>query len=712
MKNMLKKSLAVLLAAVCFMGIICVGLPETSAANNYEKDIYHFLKNEMGMNDAAACGILANIEKESSFRPNLYGDNGTSYGICQWHKSRFDALRSFCAEKGYDYKSITGQLFYLKYELEKSYPNTLKDIKGVENTAEGAYYAGYSFCYNFEKPANRELRSDQRGTLSKEYWNKYGSLPDITPQTITSPESGKKVSSASSLKINWSAGEGDFDRNRLHIVKKYDVGSLDWDSEQIFTVGLSTLSYTFNEGTLSDGTYLIWLEPWKTTDKNAGPASKAITVTVYDELFYEAETDIEAMVFDASVEESVDISGWAVETGRGEVQVSYSFDGSEYMNAEKSERSDIALSEEYGVYCPDELVGFEINLPLADLSNGEHNVVIKAEGDSVSEIVAEYTFTVINGHDHSFTEYVSNKDATYLADGTKTAVCDFCNTKDTTVDKGTKKKLGVAKSFAATTKDTSADLSWKSVKDATYYRVYIYASGWKLLGETEKCTYTATGLLPSTKNRFAVKACYKDEKGSVMAPSYVSLYAITRPSNIDTLSTTVTSDSVTLKWSKAEGATGYRIFLYNNTTKKWDIVVRSTHKTSATIKGLESAKSYKYAVRPYYNSGEGIIWATKYISKSITVKLKTPVIMAARSSAKERVTLSWGKSPLADGYQIWVSESKSGGYKKVSNYKIRSLYLYDYESGKTYYFKVRAYKKIDGGYVYSNYTDVQTIKIK
>ena len=74
---------------------------------------------------------------------------------------------------------------------------------------------------------------------------------------------------------------------------------------------------------------MIWVEPWSTSEGKAGPASKAITVTVYDELFYEAETDIEGVVFDAEVEESVDISGWAVETGKGKVDVSYSFDGGE-----------------------------------------------------------------------------------------------------------------------------------------------------------------------------------------------------------------------------------------------------------------------------------------------------------------------------------------------------------------------------------------------
>lgn len=39
---------------------------------------------------------------------------------------------------------------------------------------------------------------------------------------------------------------------------------------------------------------------------------------------------------------------------------------------------------------------------------------------------------------HSFTDYIPNNDATYFADGTKTATCTTCGEKDTVVDEGTR----------------------------------------------------------------------------------------------------------------------------------------------------------------------------------------------------------------------------------------------------------------------------------
>lgn len=139
-----------------------------------EELIYLFLTQEMNLNCAAACGILANIRAESSFRPTAYNSSGGSYGICQWTGSRKTRLQNYCKDAGLDYTTLTGQLYYLEYELENHYTKTLTYIRGVENSAQGAYDAGYYWCYNFEVPANRESRSRSRGETARDtYWPKY-----------------------------------------------------------------------------------------------------------------------------------------------------------------------------------------------------------------------------------------------------------------------------------------------------------------------------------------------------------------------------------------------------------------------------------------------------------------------------------------------------------------------------------------------------------
>ena len=106
----------------------------------------------------------------------LKGDyqNGqyTSYGICQWHADRWTNLKNYCNKNGYSWTTLNGQLNYLKYELSTNQYNYIyRYLKGVSNDANGAYNAGYYWCYKFEVPQYRAQKSITRGNSAKNtYW--------------------------------------------------------------------------------------------------------------------------------------------------------------------------------------------------------------------------------------------------------------------------------------------------------------------------------------------------------------------------------------------------------------------------------------------------------------------------------------------------------------------------------------------------------------
>ena len=167
-------------------GIVTVATPTpTPAAGSFEELVesgkysneeltFLYLTREAGLNAAAACGVMANIKAESSFRPTAYNSNGGSYGICQWTGGRKTRLQNYCEDNGLDYTTIYGQLCFLEYELRNYYSKVWKYISAVDNTADGAYDAGYYFCYHFEVPANRASRSVTRGNSARDtYWPKY-----------------------------------------------------------------------------------------------------------------------------------------------------------------------------------------------------------------------------------------------------------------------------------------------------------------------------------------------------------------------------------------------------------------------------------------------------------------------------------------------------------------------------------------------------------
>ena len=143
--------------------------------NANQDAIYSYL-SQQGFNDAAICGILANIQHESNFNPNAVGDGGTSYGICQWHNERNTSLQNYCNSNGLDYRTVEGQLSYLMYELKNNYTGVYNTLKSVPNTQQGAYQAAYEWTVKFERPQNMESAGQNRGnTAANTYWSTYGS---------------------------------------------------------------------------------------------------------------------------------------------------------------------------------------------------------------------------------------------------------------------------------------------------------------------------------------------------------------------------------------------------------------------------------------------------------------------------------------------------------------------------------------------------------
>jgi hypothetical protein len=138
-------------------------------------EVYTYLTRTMGLNTAAACGILGNILCESRFDVDDVSTSGKYVGLIQWAGDTVSdttgySMKSWIAENGYELFSVAGQMAYLHYHLAESHDYkcdaTYSYLKSVENTATGAYNAGYYFCYNYERPGNKETASTLRGTLA------------------------------------------------------------------------------------------------------------------------------------------------------------------------------------------------------------------------------------------------------------------------------------------------------------------------------------------------------------------------------------------------------------------------------------------------------------------------------------------------------------------------------------------------------------------
>ncbi len=172
---------------------------------------------------------------------------------------------------------------------------------------------------------------------------------------------------------------------------------------------------------------------------------------------------------------------------------------------------------------------------------------------------------------------------------------------------------------ASSVTDTTAKLSWKKVNGATGYQVYSYDSKTKkytLLGKTTALSYNLKNLKGATAYTFVVRA-YRTVNKVNYYSSNTTLNVVTAPAKVGGLKASSTDTSVTLTWSKVTGATGYVVYSYNASTKKYTKAATAT-KTTATISKLSPKTSYSYVVRAYLTSGKTNIYGAN--SSLITVK--------------------------------------------------------------------------------------------
>ena len=107
-----------------------------------QREAYEYFTDKRGMSKIQALAIIGNLMAESGLKDDIYGDNGTSYGIQQWHNERMDKLFKHAKKKGHSTPTFKDQLEFLadEYEGKTGYSNFLYTRKGKE----GPGYYNYS----------------------------------------------------------------------------------------------------------------------------------------------------------------------------------------------------------------------------------------------------------------------------------------------------------------------------------------------------------------------------------------------------------------------------------------------------------------------------------------------------------------------------------------------------------------------------------------
>ena len=201
---------------------------------------------------------------------------------------------------------------------------------------------------------------------------------------------------------------------------------------------------------------------------------------------------------------------------------------------------------------------------------------------------------------------------------------------------------------------------------------------------TKKATYDATGI--KTYSCTVCKQVLKNEVIAKLAKTSLKKAKFTVKDKTYTGKALTQSFTVKLGSKTLKNKVDYTISYKNN---------KNIGKATVTIKGIGAYKdsvSKTFAINP---------------KKVSSLKLK---------AGKKQLTVSWKKDSKVGGYEIVYATSKNfkSGKKtvKITKASTAKKVISKLKSKKTYYVKVRAFKKVGGKTYYGAYTSVKSVKVK
>lgn len=140
------------------------------------------------------------------------------------------------------------------------------------------------------------------------------------------------------------------------------------------------------------------------------------------------------------------------------------------------------------------------------------------------------------------------------------------------------------------------------------------------------------------------------------------------------------------------------------------VKITVTGKTNQNVEDGQQKPSENVQT-PVQDEGANV---TQNEGKGVKITLKKPVLKSVKAK-KRKAVLKWKQQKEVSGYEIYMSKKKKSGYKRVGTVKKAKKVQFTVKKlkkGKTYYFKIRSFKKVNKTKVYSKYSNIKRVRVK
>ena len=153
-----------------------------------------------------------------------------------------------------------------------------------------------------------------------------------------------------------------------------------------------------------------------------------------------------------------------------------------------------------------------------------------------------------------------------------------------------------------------------------------------------------------------------------------------------------------LFWTKTTSTSKYKVYRATSKNGTYRLIKTTTGKNYTDTSAKYGTKYY-YKVKAY-RVVEGKTYYSDFTGyRYILTRVAVPTIEKVSKKNYNTLTISWNSVEGATGYRVYRSTSKNGEYKRVATLNGSNKLSYSDTGlvcGRRYYYKVRAYRTVDG----------------